>query len=305
MSSKNKEAPGFGIGEWFGRLVHTMGEQEKLQFAHDALNGNHASHICPYRSAAGLSLPCNKAGGVCGIRKYLKDTESGSVRLAEGEDGVLRTVCPNRFHEAGLVEKWVGEVVLGDSDPIVVTEIGFLESVLEGKSSDVGRIDSILVSRAMNDSLGWCALEIQSVYFQGGSMKSDFKHIIETKGLGLPFPTKRRQPDYRSSGPKRLMPQLQIKVPSLRRWGKKMAVVVDKAFFANLGNMDPVSHISNADIIWFVLDYRERDGTATLHPHSTHFITLERAVEGLTAGTPVSKEEFERRIREKVRSISK
>jgi hypothetical protein len=94
------------------------------------------------------------------------------------------------------------------------------------------------------------------------------------------------------------MPQLQIKVPTLRRWGQKMAVVVDRGFYSALGPMELVQHVSNCDIAWFVLDIvedTEGDG-AHLEGSTVHLTTLERAVEGLTAGRPVSREEFERRV---------
>ena len=51
--------------------------------------------------------------------------------------------------------------------------------------------------------------------------------IAAYEGDRLPFPIGQR-PDYRSSAPK-IMPR-QIKVPALRRWGKKM--VVADHFFA-------------------------------------------------------------------------
>jgi hypothetical protein len=96
------------------------------------------------------------------------------------------------------------------------------------------------------------------------------------------------------------MPQLQIKVPTLRRWGKKMTVLVDHSFFAALGSMDDVHDISNCDIAWFVVDYDESGGEFALEPSFVRMTTLERAVEGLTGGTPVSLSLFEQRIREKL-----
>src|SRR5204863_1798236 len=114
-----------------------------------------------------------------------------------------------------------------------------------------GRIDNVLV-HTTRDPMHWCALEIQAVYFSGAAMGREFKLVQTFTGEGLPFPAANRRPDYRSSGPKRLMPQLQTKVPSLRRWGKKMAVVVDEAFFRALGPMDHVPDISNCDIAWFI-----------------------------------------------------
>jgi hypothetical protein len=96
------------------------------------------------------------------------------------------------------------------------------------------------------------------------------------------------------------MPQLQTKVPSLRRWGKKMAVLVDIDFFQALGKMDDVPYLSNSDIAWFVVRYERRNGLFRLSPHKVQYTTLERAVEGLTAGRPVSLETFESRLRAKV-----
>src|SRR5436190_19309408 len=107
-------------------------------------------------------------------------------------------------------------------------------------------------------------------------MAFDFEAIRNSATTGLPFPTKTRRPDYRSSGPKRLMPQLQIKVPSLRRWGKKMAVVVDESFFRALGKMDAVPEPSNADIAWFIVELVPGGQTAKLQWKHVIYTTLER-----------------------------
>ncbi len=96
------------------------------------------------------------------------------------------------------------------------------------------------------------------------------------------------------------MPQLQIKVPTLRRWGKKMCVLVDRMFFDALGRMETVPDVSNCDIAWFVVRYDEDEEGAHLRPDSVHLTTLERSVEGLTAGMPVSLTEFEERIKAKL-----
>jgi hypothetical protein len=115
-------------------------------------------------------------------------------------------------------------------------------------------------------------------------------------------PAKLRRPDFRSSGPKRLLPQLQIKVPTLRRWGKKMAVIVDAAFFNSLGPMEHVDHVSNADIVWCIVTYDENQTglTAPLRVSALVNTTLESAIVGLTAGKPVTKPEFEQRIEQKI-----
>ncbi len=290
----------FGIGEWYGRLYHKLTVDERKYYAQlQGMPRKSASRqICPFLSSE-RTVFCSKAGGVCSVRRYAQSVDGDSAELIGDETGRLRTVCPNRFREEGMVYAWVGEVLLNDSAPMVINEVGFLSSVTESgvSTDDVGRIDQVLV---VNDSnpLEWCALETQAVYLSGDSIQRDFQATLNYTGTGFPFPAGRRHPDYRSSGPKRLMPQLQIKVPSLRRWGKKMAVVVDRDFFEVLATMGQVNDVSNSDIVWFVVDLVEYEahGVAHLVRGTTYMTTLERAVEGLTAGVPVAKDEFERRI---------
>ncbi|MFW5870539.1 MAG: NotI family restriction endonuclease, partial [Candidatus Sumerlaeota bacterium] len=132
-----------------------------------------------------------------------------------------------------------------------------------------------------------------AVYFSGASMSKDFAVMRDWSGPGLPFPQGLRRPDFRSSGPKRLMPQLQIKVPTISRWGKKMAVVVDLPFWKSLGPIQEVEHASNCDIAWFVMKYTHDSDRYCMKPHKVHLTTLDRAVEGLTGGYPTSLSDFE------------
>ena len=83
-----------------------------------------------------------------------------------------------------------------------------------------------------------------------------------------------------------------------------MAVVVDDAFFAAMGKMDAVRDVSNCDVAWFVIKYDESGGQPKLVPGELHLTTLERSVEGLTAGDPVSLEVFEQRIISKLKRLS-
>lgn len=213
----------------------------------------------------------------------------------------MRVLCPRRFEEGMAIFQWVGEVVLGTATPEIATEIGFLKA--EGGNTHVGRIDMVLANQEGGAAaLNWCALEIQAVYFSGKGMGEEFRSIMNCEDESPPFPSHTRRPDYRSSGPKRLMPQLQIKVPTLRRWGKKMAVVVDKHFFRSLGHMEEVGDLSSGDIAWFTVDFVEEEGGRgfRLVRENVHVTTLERATEGLTGGSPVTLPEFEEGIRAKL-----
>ncbi len=244
---------------------------------------------------------------VCSLRLYTYKAEGVTGRAAghpaTGSQGELRVTCPYRFHEGLEVFRWVGETILRDNDPRLVGEVGFLEASATADApggDDVGRIDMVLVRNETTAGapLEWCALEIQAVYFSGDAMRGEFKAYADESVEWIIFPAGRRRPDYRSSAPKRLMPQLQIKVPTLRRWGKKMAVVVDRSFFDSIGEMDHVADISNADIAWFIVRLEEVPGSkyARIVRDEVRYTTLERSVDGLTGGRPVPKPVFEERV---------
>ncbi len=325
MAKQKKSKPKrlYGIGEWYGRLYRCLDEAERK-----ALLKPDPMPDCPYfkhtpQLAPQAGVKCNKKGGVCSIRNFVAGP-AGGLKF-----GPITATCPNRFLENGLVVKTIGTTILGTDAPLVAKEVPFLKrSVASGvagtapvgdptkkswesdtddsaksKIEYVGRIDLVCVHPNLGD-LNWCAVELQAVYFSGGEMSKDYAVIREHVGPGIPMPGAARRPDFRSSGPKRLMPQLQIKVPTLRRWGKKMVVVVDRPFFESLGEMDHVTDLSNSDIVWVIVDYNEDAdrSSAKIAIHSLRYTTLERAVEGLTAGHPATLPNFEDKIRQKVSS---
>jgi len=212
-------------------------------------------------------------------------------------------MCPARFYDSDIAFSWVADVLLGTTAPLVLKELPFLlsESSRMGnpKPSAVGKIDMVLV-HPDTTTLRWCALETQSVYFSGNKMADDFKAMKTWQGPGTPFPVGKRRPDFRSSAPKRLMPQLQIKVPTISRWGKKTAVVVDVPFWESLGEISEVEDVSNCDIAWFVMGYEHDGERFRMVRDRLHLTTLDRAVEGLTGGKPTSLGEFETKLRAKL-----
>lgn len=318
MKKKSKNlTPRFGIGEWFGNCVTQMNGEERKKLADEVLKPKkeRVAQLCPFQMRKPGAV-CSKDGGVCSLRlySYQEHPENGRATgvPVDGNQGELRATCPYRFHDEIDVFKWVGETLLGDPDPLLVGEVGFLEAGASTDSDggdDVGRIDMVLVSSKTSKEapMHWAALEIQAVYFSGNSMRGEFEAFSDPSVDWVTFPAGKRRPDYRSSGPKRLMPQLQIKVPTLRRWGKKMAVVVDRAFFDSIGAMDNVADISNADIAWFVVRFEEVQGEkrTRIVRDEVRFTTLERSVEGLTGGTPVALPTFETRIAQKFATTGK
>ena len=281
----------YGIGEWFGKLLSEMPQNVISRYAKSALLSRPDLN-CPSKTHNGIKTLCSKRGGVCSVRLY----EKTNLDKSRPADKNLVTLCPQRFWEANLVFKEISRFLLGHEKPVLVKEVGFL---IGEKNDDVGRIDSVLVV-PNTKPLKWCAVEIQAVYFSGKKMDLEFNALIKQNSPDLPFPIAIRRPDFRSSGPKRLMPQLQIKVPTLRRWGKKMAVVVDSSFFKAMGKMGRTSDVSNADIIWFIMDYKIDRKKAKIFLSDIFFTTLEMAITGLTAGQPVTLAAFEEDIVKRV-----
>lgn len=297
----------YGIGEWFGHLFTALPIDERQQFgeiAQKTVKG--ANQPCPFKKVDGKLALCNKRGGMCTFRLYeCKDQKTTSD--CSGEKALV-TMCPQRFLEDGLVHKWIGETLLGSETPQILNEFKFLminssntepeEAAQDEEAKAVGRIDTVLVVEIV-DHIEWCPVEMQSVYFSGHSMTPEFKMLAESNEE-LPLLLKARRPDWRSSGPKRLMPQLQVKVPTIRRWGKKLALVVDKAFYDEFGEAPQANDVSNADIIWFVVDYEISANNAKLIKHSLRMTTLERSIESLVGGEPITKGDFEKQIRDKL-----
>lgn len=295
MNKEHKDQSRYSIGEWFGQRFDLLSGSVRRAWARDL----YCERRCPFQP----DRMCSKRGGVCSLRRFNKD-RNGSVTST----GSPVTTCPNRFLEANLVFDWVGEVLLNSSDPVVLPEIGFLEKVRrtdkEWKNDRaIGRIDHVLL-HPERIPLDWCALEMQAVYFSGKNMNAEFKLIREHNEETLPFPAEFRRPDWRSSGPKRLLPQLQTKTPTIRTWGKKVAVVIDEPFYESLTGMETESHLSNAEIVWFVVGYEPHDGSWKLCRKCVIPTRLDASVKALTGGVPLSKEKFERQLVDKLKRIN-
>lgn len=305
--AKQRSRQRFGIAEWYGRNFVTLTVEERRAYAEGLLSKKvPAPQPCPFKPGGGN---CSKPSGICSIRPYVETVEDGDRRVVRpviGDLGRPRATCPNRFHEGKLAYQEAGQILLGNPNPILVPEVGFLEPVRaseSGQKRDVGRIDLVLMdSTDQVAGASWGALEIQAVYFSGKGMVDDFSNIAGLQSPELPFPQHPRRPDYRSSGPKRLLPQLQTKVPTLSRWGKRMAVVVDEYFFDALDPMNPVDDLSSADIAWIVVKFEESSsGNFELRPVRSIFTTLPEAVAGLTGGRPTTEAKFLQKLVEKAR----
>ncbi len=299
----------FGIGEWYGKSFVQLSPEERRHFASIQLlpKKEKPQQPCPFLSKTGKPVNCWKPGGICSLRSYQKSAETEEITV-DPRGSSIRTTCPSRFEEENIIYSWIGEVLLNKKNAVPVGETPFLEKMPDLQNSKqaskkVGRIDNVLVV-PQSDPLHWCPVEKQAVYFSGEKMQLEFEVMANVFSKELPFPIKNRRPDYRSSGPKRLLPQLEIKVPTLSTWGKKMAVVVDADFFAQLGFMKEANDISNAELAWFIVHYLEQDGKILLRPKHVFITRLKDAIEGLVAAVPLPKPKFEEAIRMKLQRLT-
>jgi hypothetical protein len=298
--ARRSPTPRYGIAEWFGSPFASLQPFVRLQLI-DSIQPEKTQAACPFQPSKPV---CKKAGGVCSIRRY--SPAAGDALDAVPTDAEITITCPNRFRDGLDIYRWIGGVVLGDEKAVPLSEIGFLETRAqhghEVTSEEVGRIDSVLVLPGTSP-LKWCAVETQGMYFSGANMGDEFGAIKNAGGAAV-FPVGQRRPDYRSSGPKRLLPQLQIKVPTLRTWGKKTAVVVDESFLRCMGTLTTVSDLSHAEVIWFVVRVDE-----SVTPHKLVRVKylmsrLADSERSLNASDPVTQEVFETRIRERLMRVT-
>ncbi len=265
--------PNFGMAEKYGYpITDTTPATQALRRSQD----------CPFSNR---SCSKKRGGGVCSI------TDEVSFPI----------VCPERFKQNSVMYDTIATIAFGNSaNYAVLSEIPFLRSHKDGANRSAGNIDNILVHLDQQGKIvDWCALEVQAVYFSGSEMRPEVKAFEKDGSVLKPAP---RRPDFRSSGPKRLLPQLEIKVPTLRRWGKKMFVAIDKPFFDWLPSIDKVNDISNADICWLSFKLDTDSSPYQLQHDETVLATLEESRVGLVAGYSPPKSEFEADIEEAVKS---
>lgn len=301
----------YGIAEWYGEPFLGLTGEERRRLAQVAL-GEGEPGPCPFQKG---HPRCRKAGGVCSLRKYDKsaDERSGSPV----GDPVI--VCPERFKEGSLLVRWLAEIVgFAPQKAMMAREVPFMRGTGTGKPA--GKID-LVVASAVDGRLIWYGLEIQAVYFSGTGMTSQFEALrddavlpdfgVDLRGVPLtarpPFPDAVRRPDWRSSSAKRLMPQLQIKAPTLRRWGSKIAVGVDRPFFDSIGGPSPAysRDLNDGDIVWLVPELaQDIDGRYRLSRGHWEVLTLEDSEKKLLAAEGVRREAFEHDLRNRLERLA-
>ncbi len=235
-----------------------------------------------------------KRGGGCTLQRCQPDDDG---RLGPAV-GACATVCPVRFEEWQLLVTWLADIMgFSRDEAMLAREVAFMHGT--GTDKPAGKFD-LVVARATGGDLSWYGLEIQAMYFSAAGMGSEFERLQTDDQSSPSFLNAIRRPDWRSSSAKRLMPQLQIKVPTLRRWGSKMAVAVDRPFFNAVGGVSPdySRDLSDGDVIWLVPELqRNVDGLWQLTTGHWEILTLEATADKLLATETVRCGKFEQDLR--------
>lgn len=227
-------------------------------------------------------------------KKCNKDKEAnplGACTIYSDSERV--TVCPSRFLENDLIFRAVGKEAFGEGAKCAVfPEVKLLKDVNTGKKT--GKVDFLIGEIHDNTIVNFAAIELQGVYISG-NIRDAFEKFLETGEQIGGF-----RPDFRSSGPKRLMPQLENKVPVFRRWGIKFFVIVDTFFSEQLPMIKETSK-GNSEVTWLICDYAREGNIMKLNSISPKYTIFEDVQAALRTDIPPEKSEILGELREKFR----
>ena len=203
------------------------------------------------------SSPCEYLGYGC-TKSTSTDDEHGMTRplgvcSASSPDGRAVITCPDRFKS---------NKVYRDLKDHLFPETDYSFHVLEERSlGDTGRVDLIPVVHDDGDIKDFAAIEIQSSYFSGDSIRPEFNEYMDEINDGNPPdpPEGSRQMDYRSCIDKRLLPQIEEKIDVTEAWNKPLGAIVQTIAFENSQFVQRIERVpeDEATFFWFVYDYVE------------------------------------------------
>ena len=232
--------------------------------------------LCPFRGS-----PCTKAS---------KTNPIGICSLSDGTEAAA--LCPVRFLENDLIFRDAARLAFGEGVTFgIFPEIRILKIEGEGTEGDrkIGKVDFLLGHIVAGQVVDFAAVEVQASYFSGTETRSPLDFYM-TNGV-LDLLNSDRRPDFRSSAQKRLVPQLQLKVPVFMRWGKKFFVVVDSQFFNALPSFRSTTS-SNSEVTWLSYPIRKSGTNYSLSPANVVFSEWDSVKEALREGNPPEKAEI-------------
>jgi len=218
------------------------------------------------------------------------------------EDENVVVTCPVRFRQNWIIADNVAAFFFHPQTMWTsLTEVRLEDK--HGRSA--GNIDIVLV--AYDDRghvIDFGALEIQAVYISGNIRRPFERYMQDPRNhyhMDWTGEASYPRPDYLSSSRKRLAPQLIYKGGILNAWGKKIAIVVDRPFFATLPSLPTVLH-KKADMAWFVYDLvlDQKQQRYDLVRHQTVYSSFGPALENITKTEAGPAEKFVEHLQEKL-----
>ncbi|MBI1265277.1 MAG: hypothetical protein GC187_11145 [Alphaproteobacteria bacterium] len=252
-----------------------------------AVRSSRSQKLCPFRNSA-----CTKTS---------KSDPIGICSLSDGNTAA--SLCPVRFLEGGKIFRDAARIAFGEGAEFAVfPEIRILKIIEEGKKTrKIGKVDFLIGKIEADKIADFAAIEVQAVYFSGGEIRSAMNHYLEHGQLDVAKSD--RRPDFRSSAQKRLAPQLQLKVPVFRRWGKKFFVVVDSHFFANLPSFKETT-ASNSEVTWLSYPIKKSGPNYFLADANIIYSEWEEIQTSLREGKPPEPSEIILELQSKLKSKS-
>ena len=195
-----------------------------------------------------------------------KSSKTDPIGICSVSDGLeAASLCPVRFLEGGRIFLDAARIAFGDAASFAIfPEIRILQvpdPKKPGALKKIGKVDFVLGKIIAGEVTDFCAVEVQAAYFSGTETRTLLQYFMKNRTFGN-LDTFRR-PDFRSSAQKRLIPQLQLKVPVFRRWGKKFFVVVDSQFFRSLPDFRSTTP-ANSELTWLVYPLSRQDDAYVL-----------------------------------------
>ena len=257
---------------------------------------NHSKEVWESRNAK----TCPFRGTQC--TKVSKTNPLGICSFSDGRTAAV--VCPVRFLAQDRIFRDAGRLAFGDGAKIAAfPEVRILK--IEGADGErdrkIGKVDFLLGHIIESEVIDFAALEVQAVYISGTSVRPSFDEFLTTQGPSNTYAPVGRRPDFRSSAQKRLVPQLQLKVPVFRRWGKKFFVVVDSQFFSALPNF-PRTSPSNSELTWLSYPVEKTGLDYTMNDPDIVFSHWDDVANALREGGPPEPEEILAELQQKLSS---
>lgn len=231
---------------------------------------------CPFRDS-----PCTKSS---------KSDPIGICSLSDGHQAAA--LCPVRFIERDVIFKDAARLAFGEGIRFgIFPEVRILKiETGEGeRDRKIGKVDYVLGRIEDGQVTDFAAVEVQAVYFSGGEIRTPLKHFMVHEQLDIE--NSDRRPDFRSSAQKRLVPQLQLKVPVFRRWGKRFFVVVDTQFFGALPSFSETTR-SNSEVTWLTYAIEQAGEDYSLGGLKVVYSEWDEVRNALREGTPPEPDEI-------------